>query len=547
MKKPAVQPIAFGLVVVAYLFYSAFFIHRTSLAIDGQRVFCLFDDEMISMRYAHNLARGRGLVWNPGDERVEGYTNPLWTLWMAALHLLPVSDAKMSLLVQVSGAVLIVATLAVVARLARAVAADQPAAWLGAVFLTAFYLPLSNWALQGTEVSALALLTTLAAWQSLSLLAGEGTLPGLYVLLGVGTLVRPDFVVTLFVVWVFLVVADRRRRRAHLVTGLAVVVAFLGGQTLFRLLYYGDPLPNTYYLKLTGFPLHFRLVRGLFTAQDFIWDLNWVLFLFPFAFAAWRGERHLGLLASLVLAQLLYSVYVGGDAWEWWGGANRYVAPAMPCFFVLFAAGLAYVADTAASAAARKPPPLLLTPRALRVGLGVFLLLSWLNFNALKGPRGLLSLALIRLPLEVERNRGPVEEAFLLRSFTTPEARVAASRVGALAYFSDRPIIDILGKNDRWVARRRSRLLPGASPWVGFLPGHTKWEAAYSIGKLRPDVVVQLWDPYREAVPYLQRWYVEAQIRGHRFYFLRGSPRICWDKVRTWQGMSSCLRREKCS
>lgn len=31
---------------------------------------------MISMRYAHNLAGGYGLVWNP-DERVEGSSNPL--------------------------------------------------------------------------------------------------------------------------------------------------------------------------------------------------------------------------------------------------------------------------------------------------------------------------------------------------------------------------------------------------------------------------------------------------------------------------------------
>jgi hypothetical protein len=37
---------------------------------------------MISMRYAANLAAGAGLVWNPG-ERVEGYTNFLWTLLMA--------------------------------------------------------------------------------------------------------------------------------------------------------------------------------------------------------------------------------------------------------------------------------------------------------------------------------------------------------------------------------------------------------------------------------------------------------------------------------
>ena len=37
------------------------------------------DDAFISFRYASNWIHGNGLVWNPG-ERVEGYTNFLWTL-----------------------------------------------------------------------------------------------------------------------------------------------------------------------------------------------------------------------------------------------------------------------------------------------------------------------------------------------------------------------------------------------------------------------------------------------------------------------------------
>ena len=40
------------------------------------------DDAFISFRYAKNLSDGLGLVWNVG-ERVEGYTNFLWTLMMA--------------------------------------------------------------------------------------------------------------------------------------------------------------------------------------------------------------------------------------------------------------------------------------------------------------------------------------------------------------------------------------------------------------------------------------------------------------------------------
>ena len=43
----------------------------------------LTDDAYISFRYADNFARGDGLVFNPGGERVEGYTNFLWVLLLA--------------------------------------------------------------------------------------------------------------------------------------------------------------------------------------------------------------------------------------------------------------------------------------------------------------------------------------------------------------------------------------------------------------------------------------------------------------------------------
>ena len=43
----------------------------------------VIDDAFISFRYAENLARGYGLVFNPG-ERVEGYTNFLWVMLIAA-------------------------------------------------------------------------------------------------------------------------------------------------------------------------------------------------------------------------------------------------------------------------------------------------------------------------------------------------------------------------------------------------------------------------------------------------------------------------------
>ena len=72
-------------IIAGYLLYGCAFIYRTSFIQAGVRYFVLMDDEMISMRYAKNLAHGWGMVYNPGGDRVEGFTNLMWMLYMAML------------------------------------------------------------------------------------------------------------------------------------------------------------------------------------------------------------------------------------------------------------------------------------------------------------------------------------------------------------------------------------------------------------------------------------------------------------------------------
>ena len=93
---------AFWLILGAFAVYGAVFIAKTIFVADGKLYSALFDDAMISMTYARNLAQGLGPVWNPG-ERVEGYTNPLWVVFLAGIHLLPIPENWISLAVQIAG------------------------------------------------------------------------------------------------------------------------------------------------------------------------------------------------------------------------------------------------------------------------------------------------------------------------------------------------------------------------------------------------------------------------------------------------------------
>ncbi len=519
---------AFTAVLLVWCLYAALFIWRTSFVIGGERYFSLQDDAMISMRYARNLAEGNGLVWNQGGERVEGYTNPLWVLFMALIHLLPLPASKVSLVVQASGAVFLLLNLVMVKRIAGLLFGNSPRVVLPAVILTAFYLPLNNWGLQGMEVSLLTLLVSTALWLAVRSLR-EGRFPlGLYLLMGAGTFIRLDAAVPCAAFILFLAAADRPRTRDHLLGGGGILLAFLLLQTALRYAYYGDILPNTYYLKMTGFPLLLRLSRGFYVLLQFLFRMNVFLVLVVPGIFLFRRDREMLLPAWIFLGQVLYSVWVGGDAWEWWGGSNRYLSIAMPAFFILFAYGSARALDllcsgeTAAVGFFRRRFP------ALRAG---FLLLALVNFNLLTGAGTLGEWLLIKKPFQVDDNKLMVEMALEIKRLTRAEARVAVVWAGAIPYFSRRPAVDLLGKNDRVIAHEQMRIPADRPPWISFFPGHLKRDYRYSLGELKPDLVAQLWGDTQEAAPYLRQSYRYEIILGRPVYLLKGSDQIRWRRV----------------
>src|ERR1044071_7993026 len=110
---------ALGLLLACFTLWCAWFIHRSSFRLGGQRFFCLFDDAMISMVYARNWVEGYGLNWARYGAPVEGYSHPLWMFYMAALHLLPLPLRLQSLAVQITSFCTLVLNVIVVERLVR--------------------------------------------------------------------------------------------------------------------------------------------------------------------------------------------------------------------------------------------------------------------------------------------------------------------------------------------------------------------------------------------------------------------------------------------
>lgn len=452
------------LLIALCVVWGGIYVHRTSIVVAGERHFLLWDDAMISLRYARNLADGDGLVWNAGGERVQGISNPGVTLVMAAFEVLPLAPAHVALAFQLFALALLCVCLWLVARLAELLSGEA-AVGLAAACAAALWAPFPVWGLQGADTpfaTALALAPLLEIARAER--AGRAWPRRTFVWLALGLLVRLDAVVTAAVIGAAGIVS--RRGRPAVPFGLALGALVLAALLGFGQLYYGDPLPNTFYLKATGTPRALVLASGLEQSLALLRGLSWPVV----------ASMALGLLSALarglaqrtaalfVLATLAWNLWVGGD-WAT-GLPSRFVVPALPVAFALVLAALwreRWVAGRLAAA---------------RVALGVAGVA--LAVLASSGQARAEWYSLGDQTLLKEQNRWLLGLGRYLREKTAPDTVVAFHWAGIAAYFSERPAVDVLGKSDRHIAH----LVVDR-----FEPGHSKWDWDYVLHVQRPDVI----------------------------------------------------------
>jgi arabinofuranosyltransferase len=518
--------------------FSVVFIYRNAFFIGGHRYFTLFDDAMISMRYARNFAQGYGLVSNPGHSADEGYTKYLWTLCMAAMHLLPLPESKMAFAVSLLGAAILVLNIRVIGRITVTLSQSQGAA-LVAMLLAAICYPLVYWTLRGMEVGFLALIVSTAAYQSIrvGLEFSWRRILILILLAGAAILTRTDGIVPFVAIGLFLFFGAPREKRIQAALVFAAgALAFFAAHTAFRINYYGDALPNTFYLKMGGVSLLDRVARGASSLEALVVRGLWIPISLGAVATIKRRDRITLLLAGIFLAQCAFSVYVGGDAWEWMPYANRYISIAMPQLIVLAVLGayelyrmpreslaetVKWIAIAVALFSMVRSIDLLSTKSVNPTILGrysptraviiVFLVLVSASLIRLRSNVGqimavrgkLLSMiglialiASIAYPIggwirhgaaHADDDATMTRAGVAVRNATSERATIAVVWAGAIPYFAHRTTIDLLGKNDVRIAHEQPRTV--------FFPGHNKWDYDYSIGELKPDIVLQLWKP----------------------------------------------------
>ncbi len=507
-----------------FVLWASLFIYRSSvLAFDGNRYFVLFDDAMISMRYGWNLAHGLGLVWNAG-EYVEGYTNPLMTLVMAlASAFLDKSGAVLA--VQIFGVVLMLANAYLVLRIAEHLFLDGIHRHRGLFRVLAFlcglsYYPLLFWSLLGMETGLLAVLVSLSVLFTLRYVRDRRPAQGVLVSvsLGLAFLARPDAVVFALPVFAYAFYgAPKAFAPSRLLALFGPLALFVAGHQAFRWLYYGELLPNTYTLKVSGMPLLERITNGTSFVVPFLGEV-WVVLVLAGAALFFDRRRGTLFLLGIFAVTLLYQVWTGGDAWDLW----RIFSPAMPLMLVLAAwtifRAVAAVSGTAAFRGFSTRNP------ALRLLPGLFSVLAILAVLCVVNLRFVPEITMQRQSEEEYLNERRMSVVLALEEFTTPDASVGLFGVGTIPYYTGLYGIDFLGKMDPRIAHLPPDL---AHP----RPGHNKYDLEYSIKELRP-THVQSFEWYDKSVlDWAQDEYVGVKYKDAHLNLLKDSDEVRWYKI----------------
>jgi hypothetical protein len=408
------------------------------------------DDAYISFRYARNLADGAGLVFNAG-ERVEGVSNPLWTVALALLTKTGLETATTAVVLSLLFAL---ASVLLTFRLFDLVLAagtrppDERRRFVGlrislAVGLTVL-LPMIFYATSGMETHAE--LVFLLAGAILHLEARSRESKSLLVAsqfsLLVVALLRPEGIMFLLLGAGFVSFdALKHKHGARCQTGawiavtapLILYLVALAGKSA----YYGAVLPNTYFAKPgVGVGYLAPLARGFrYLARFFL--VSGLVVLLPacaIAFADARRRRACVFIASFVAAQVAFIVLVGGDVLRF----HRFTVPFAP--FLLAIALVGFVRLEAA---------LRLRSRRPAVGVAVICVAVIASLNG-----GRVVLAKKKycqhdwMHAQAHRRIG----AFL-RDALPENAAIVVNEVGAMAYESGLVTHDMLGLTDSTVSR----------------------------------------------------------------------------------------------
>lgn len=413
-----------GIIIVLFLFHT----------------FCLskytVDDAYISFRYAENAAKGHGFVFNPG-EKVEGYTDFLWVVLLMGLHWL---GANTVLAAKILGTVCGIIILIFVTRFVR-IYLDMAVGWALVVPLfLAMNRPFASWAVFGLETLLVTLFLVLGTgflitgWRT-----GNGfKLSGIFYSLACMT--RPDAALIVVVAGIFFIIqgipANKKIFSRNLIHWCLIFIVIYGIYFTWRSTYYGDLLPNTFYLK---FSPENKIPAGLVYLKDWIRSMGYIPLFFVIIGLLKRSYRfEKCVLLCMVICHLGYVVNAGGD----WMRPFRFIVPVLPFTGILVICGLETAAEWISGLFKPSSPP---------VKWAIILITAIILF--LPSPR--IHNIKYSDSWTMEHEDQIAFSGRWLKNNSNPEDLLACTNLGRIPYYSELPTLDLGGLADVYIAHLR--------------------------------------------------------------------------------------------
>ncbi len=428
----------------------------------------VIDDAYITYRYAYNLARGQGLVFNPG-EYVEGSTSLLWTLLMVVPEAL---DLPIHLFAAFLGVAFGLLALIATWRICRRVGISSGVASVAVLVLGVypdFWLAVAN----GMEGGLFAFLL---AHTTYLIISGRPTYAGLFGgLLFMARPVEAIFIIPVFVLYQLVAPENQvlplqqritaRRLAAFLGPCLALVLAV----ALWRLAYYGAWVPNTITAKsmplseLNFIMLRRNIYHGLLYWSGFLVSAAPLSLGALLAVMTEARRRPAALLCLAILASQVPVVLANGGDWM---PHYRLLAIYAPLLAVLLAVAMNHIATAAMIRHDR-------VRLMIQLGFGMLLIVSSVLV--------LYHNSWDVTPYVIEEEPCMLEITDAARPALLPTDRITPEALGLMSYkLPDLYSHDHLGLTDSYIAHHGTV----------YVPRFGKSEPAYTYYTVRPELVI---------------------------------------------------------
>ncbi len=435
------------------------------------------DDAAITRSYAENIANGVGYVYNLGGERVEGATAILWVGILSVLYSVTATPE-----VSIIAVCAVFAAVAVflVLRLTRMICAQlefesRPAIMILAVFLLASpgYFMWSVWTMMEVSLwSMLLIWMVLLLAQMTEATERPPSAIGICLVALLLPLARPEGIMIAIGLIALAGLLAPHSWRVTVAAGACAIGSFVA-VTAFRLSYFGQPFPNTFYAKVSSDRLQdikdgakylVDFLLGSPFAEVFValW-LGAAVWALLGLFRATPGARAILLMAAAALGTLCVYAALGGDHFALW----RFYQPVLPLLLVILSITGALVAHAVKgikhTRRARADHFAILTVMVSVVFIG------WMHYYQTR--------------FDVRKEFRLVERGVDFGTFLngiTPRPSIGVGPAGGIALAYDGQILDLLGLN--WTE------MAHANPVKVGMRNHASFDAA-TFWKHAPDVV----------------------------------------------------------